>query len=124
MGEADAKTQISGRTVGVFVLTVEIVLATVIAAWALVDIWRLAYPADAGTACALIYPGPPGCWPHARFTPAFISAVVISLGYSTVVFLLMTVAQRRAVGAILALGGLAVLGVLATQFVTWGGVPG
>lgn len=123
VGESDAKSQVTGDAFGVVVLVVELAAATAIAAWALVSIWQLAYPADAGTACALIYPAPPGCWPQARFTPAFVSAVVISLGYSAVMFLLLTFARRRVVGAIFTLGGLAVLGVLATQFVTWGGVP-
>lgn len=70
------------------------------------------------------YPAPPGCWPQARFTPAFVSAVVVSLGYSAVTFLLLTVGRRRLFVAVWVLGGLAILGVLASQFVTWGGMPG
>jgi hypothetical protein len=123
VGESDAKSQVTGGAFGVVVLVVELVAATAIATWALVDIWQLAYPVDAGTACPLVYPAPPGCWPQARFTPAFVSAVIISLGYSAVMFLLLTVARHRVVAAVFALGGLAVVGVLASQFVTWGGVP-
>ncbi|MFI8528176.1 hypothetical protein ACIGB8_27200 [Promicromonospora sukumoe] len=124
MGQVDVKGRVARGTFDVVVLVVELVAATAIAAWALVEIWQLAYPVDAGTACALIYPAPPGCWPDARFAPAFISAIIISLSYSAAMFLLLAVARHRIVRAVFTLGGLAVLGVLATQFVTWGGVPG
>lgn len=89
------------------VLAAELVVAAAIVVWALLDIWALAYPPGVGTACPLIYPAPPGCGPEARYTPAFVSAVVLSV-----------------VAAVWALCGLAILGVLAVQFVTWGGVRG
>jgi hypothetical protein len=124
VGESDANDQGTGRTVRAVVLAIELVVATAIAAWALVDIWRLAYPSGDETVCMLIYPAPPGCRPQARFTSAFVSAVVISLSYSAVMFLLLTVGRRRVFVGVWALGGLAILGVLASQFVTWGGIPG
>lgn len=124
VGEADTNDQDTRATVRAVVLALELVIATAIATWALVEIWWLAYPSGVGTVCPLIYPAPPGCSPQARFTSAFVSAVVISLSYSTVMFLLLTVARHRVVGAVWALGGLAIVGVLASQFVNWGGVPG
>jgi hypothetical protein len=124
VGEPDANEQRTGSTLRAVVLAIELVIATAIATWVLVDIWRLAYPSGAGTPCPLIYPGPPGCWPQARFTPAFVSAVVISLSYSAVMFLLLMVARHRVFVAVWALGGLAILSVLASQFVTWGGTLG
>lgn len=105
-------------------LALELVAAAVIAAWALVNVWSLAYPAEPGTMCALIYPAPPGCSPQLRFTPAFVSAVVISLAYSAVTILLLTVGRHRAMAAVWGLGGLGLLGVLADQLVTWGAVGG
>lgn len=106
------------------VLAAELVVAAAIVVWALLDIWALAYPPGVGTACPLTYPAPPGCGPEARYTPAFVSAVVLSVGYSAVTFLLLTVGRRSVVAAVWALCGLAILGVLAVQFVTWGGVRG
>jgi hypothetical protein len=122
--EADENGQDTRGILHAVVLALELVVAAVIAAWALVEIWVLAHPSGEGTVCPLVYPAPPGCAPGVRFTPAFVSAVVISLAYSAVTFLLLTIGRRRAFVAVWALGGLAILGVLADQFVTWGGVPG
>lgn len=105
-------------------LAVELAAAAAIVVWVLLDIWILARPSDVGTECPLIYPAPPGCGPGARFTPAFVSAVVLVIGYSAVTSLLLTVGRRAVVAAVWALCGLAVLGALAVQFVTWGGVHG
>jgi hypothetical protein len=105
------------------VLVLELVAAAGIAGWALMNVWSLAYPPEPGTICALVYPAPPGCSPHARFTPAFISAIVISLSYGAATALLLTVGRRNAFVAVWALGGLVLLSVFAHQFVTWGGVP-
>ncbi|WP_454857642.1 hypothetical protein [Promicromonospora soli] len=124
MGEPDANGEGTGGTLRAVVLAIGLVIAAAIAAWTLVNIWRLAHPSGVGTVCPLIYPPPPGCWPQGRFTPAFVSAVVVSLGYSAVTFLLLTVGRRRVFVAVWALGGLAILGILASQFVTWGGMPG
>jgi hypothetical protein len=123
VGETDADDQKTRATLHAVGLALGLA-AAVIAAWTLVNIWTLAYPPSAGTVCMLVYPPPPGCSPHARFAPAFISAVVVSLAYSTVTFLLLTLGRHRAMVAAWGLGGLLILGVLADQFVTWGGVPG
>ena len=103
-------------------LGLEVVAAVGIAVWALVNVWALAYPPEPGTVCALIYPAPPGCAPHARFTPAFISAIVITLSCSAAIALLLTVGRRHALVAVWVLGGLALLGALADNFVVWGGI--
>ncbi|GAA4702858.1 hypothetical protein APR04_000434 [Promicromonospora umidemergens] len=124
MGEADADDQETRATLYAVGHALALVAAAVIAAWTLVNIWTLANPPGHGTVCALVYPAPPGCAPHARFTPAFISAVVVSLAYSAVTFLLLTQGRHRAMVAVWGLGGLLILSVLAGQFVTWGGVRG
>ncbi|WP_275002033.1 hypothetical protein [Promicromonospora iranensis] len=124
MGDADASDQGTTDTLRAVVLALELVAAAAIAAWALVSIWSAAYPPEPGTACALVHPPPPACSPQARFTPAFISAIVISLGYSAVTALLLTVGRRNGLVAVWALGGLLLVSVLADQLVTWGGVPG
>ena len=124
MGDADANDQDAKDTLRAVVLALGLVAAAVIAAWTLVNIWALANPPEQGTVCALIYPPPPGCAPHARFTPAFISAVVISLAYAAVTLLLLTAGRRSGLVAAWALGGLALLCVLAHQFVIWGGPRG
>ena len=122
MGDADANGRDTTGTLRTVVLALELLAATAIAVWALVSIWALAYPPDPGTVCALVYPPPPGCSPQLRFTPAFVSAIVISLSYSAVTVLLLTIGRRSALVAVWALGGLALLSVLAEQFVTWGGL--
>ncbi|MFI2487686.1 hypothetical protein ACH47X_12285 [Promicromonospora kroppenstedtii] len=124
MEEGDASDRRRKDGLGVVVLAVELAAAAGIVVWALLDIWGLAYPPAVGTVCPLVYPAPPGCGPHARFTPAFVSAIVLSVGYSAVTFLLLTVGRRSIVAAVWALCGLAILGALAVQFVTWGGVRG
>ena len=124
MGETDADDQETRATLHAVGLALGLVAAAVIATWTLVDIWILAYPPGEETVCTLIYPPQPGCAPHARFAPAFISAVVVSLAYSTVTFLLLTLGRHRAMVAAWGLGGLLILGALADQFVTWGGVRG
>lgn len=124
MGEVETSDRRRSDALGVLVLAVELAVAAAIVVWALLDIWALARPSAVGTACPLIYPAPPGCGPHARFTPAFASVVVLSVGYSAVTFLLLIVGRRSVVAAVWALCGLAILGVLAVQFVTWGGVRG
>ncbi|MFD2792356.1 hypothetical protein ACFS27_02210 [Promicromonospora vindobonensis] len=124
MGETDADDRETRATLHAVGLALGLVAAAVIAALTLVNIWTLAYPPAEETVCALVYPAPPGCAPHARFTPAFVSAVVVSLAYSAVTFLLLTVGRRRAMVAVWGLGGLLILCVLAGQFVTWGGVRG
>jgi hypothetical protein len=124
VGDTDADGHNTTGTLRAAVLALELVAAAGIAAWALVNIWTLAYPPEPGTACALVYPPPPGCSPQARFAPAFISAIVISLSYSAATVLLLTIGRRSGLVAVWALGGLVLLSVLADQFVTWGGVPG
>ncbi|MGI5187088.1 hypothetical protein ACQEVI_02960 [Promicromonospora sp. CA-289599] len=123
MGDADTHDHDTAGTLRAVVLAIELVAAAGIATWALVNIWTLAYPPEPGTVCALVYPPPPGCSPQARFTPAFISAIVISLSYSAVTVLLLTRGRRSGLVAVWLLGGLLLLSVLAEQFVTWGGVP-
>lgn len=123
MGDADANVQ-DRATLRTVVLALELVAAAVITGWALVNVWTLAHPPAPGTVCMLTYPGPPGCSPELRFTAAFVSAVVISLSYSAVTFVLLTVGRHRGLAAAWGLGGLLLLGVLADQFVTWGGPPG
>ncbi|MDR7382987.1 hypothetical protein [Promicromonospora iranensis] len=124
MGDANANGHDTTDTLRAVLLALELVAAAGIAVWALVNIWALAYPPEPGTACALVYPPPPGCSPQARFTPAFLSAIVISLSYSAVTALVLTVGRRNAFVAVWALGGLLLVTVLAVQLVTWGGVPG
>lgn len=121
MGDPDENGHNTTGTLRAALLALELVAAAGITAWALVNIWFLAYPSSPGTACALVYPAPPGCSPYARFTPAFISAIVISLSYAAVTVLLLTKGRRSGLVAVWALGGLALLSVLADQFVTWGG---
>lgn len=124
MGDSDENGHDTTGTLRAAVLALELVAAAGITAWALVNIWVLANPPAPGTACALVYPPPPGCSPHARFTPAFLSAIVISLSYAAVTVLLLTIGRRSGLVAVWALGGLALLSVLADQFVTWGGARG
>lgn len=124
MEETDANGDDVSGTLRAVGLTLALVAAAVIAAWTLVNIWTIARPGGEGTVCTLVYPGSPGCSPDARFTAAFVSAVVVALAYSAVTALLLTAGRRRGLVVVWALGGLAILGVLAGQFVTWGGVPG
>jgi hypothetical protein len=124
VGDADTNGHDTTGTLRTAVLAVELMAAAGIAAWALVNIWTLAYPPEPGAVCALVYPPPPGCSPQARFTPAFISAIVISLSYGAVTVLLLTIGRRSGFVAVWALGGLILLSVLTDQFVTWGGMPG
>nr|BFF16710.1 hypothetical protein GCM10025730_02310 [Promicromonospora thailandica] len=69
-------------------------------------------------------PGPARVRPGLRFTAAFVSAVVVSLAYAAVTAVLLTVARRRVLAGVWALGGLAILGALAVQLVRWGGLAG
>lgn len=80
MGDAHPNGQDTRGTLRAVVLAFELVAAAAIAAWALVNVWTLAHPSGDGTVCPLIYPAPPGCSPQDRFTPAFVSAVVVSVG--------------------------------------------
>jgi hypothetical protein len=124
VGDPDENGDDAKGTLGPVVLALELVAAAGITAWALVNIWFLAYPSAPGTACASVYPAPPGCSPSARFAPAFISAIVISLSYAAVTVLLLTIGRRNGLVAVWALGGLVLLSVLAGQLVTWGGARG
>lgn len=112
------------RPVPAAVLAVELLLAAAIAVWALVEIWWLARPAGPNAVCTLVYPPTSGCGAGLRYTPSFVSAVVLTLAWSAVSAALLTVARRRPLVAVWAVGGLAILGALAVQLVRWGGPVG
>ncbi|GGM32405.1 hypothetical protein ACFQBY_20425 [Promicromonospora citrea] len=114
----------TARPVPAAVLAVELVLAAAIAVWALVEIWWLAHPAGPDTVCPLVHPPTPGCGAGLRYTPAFASAIVLTLAWSGATATLLTVGRRRPLTAAWAVGGLAILGALAVQLVRWGGPVG
>ncbi|GAB3172611.1 hypothetical protein GCM10027059_42360 [Myceligenerans halotolerans] len=124
MGQTDMSGRTAREKLRATVLVLALLAAAAIAALSLENIWVLARPAEVGTACVLTDPAPPGCSPDSRFTPAFASAIVISISYATVTLLLLRASQRRGIVAASGLGGLALLGILTDQFVRWGGLPG